>query len=73
MIAALNWIIDFVQSIVQFIVQLFTSLIQAITMLPGMITSLTGAVGYLPPILALFATLYITFLIVNYIIGRQGG
>lgn len=72
MLEILQSIWDFIQSIINLVVMLITSLLQALLFLPNMISSLTESVGYLPPVLALFATLFITFMIINYVIGRQG-
>lgn len=55
----------------RFIVSLITSLIQTLAFLPNIISSLNEAIRYLPPVLVLFATLSMTLLILNYIIGRN--
>ena len=71
MLEILNSIWEFIQSIINLVVMLITSLIQALMFLPSMITSLTESVGYLPPVFALFGTLFITLAIINYVLGRQ--
>ena len=71
MLEVLNSIWEFIQSIINLVIMLIKSLYEALLFLPSMITSLTESVGYLPPVLALFATLFITFMIINYVLGRQ--
>lgn len=51
--------------------QLIHSLIQALSFAPYFGSSLIESVGYLPGILTVFATLSITLMIVNYIVGRN--
>lgn len=62
---------EIIYSCGRFIVSLITSLIQTLAFLPNIISSLNEAIRYLPPVLVLFATLSMTLLILNYIIGRN--
>ena len=62
---------DIITGVLALVVQLVKSLIQALVFLPQFISSLTESVGYLPSVLALFASLTITLVVVNYIIGRK--
>lgn len=73
MLSYLKGIWDIILSLVNLVVMLIESLLQALSFLPSIISSLTESVGFLPPVLALFASLSITFIIINYILGRQGG
>lgn len=72
MIKILEYIWDFIRSIGNLIVNTVKTLIEALTFMPNFITSLQEAISYLPGILGVFAAIYLVFIIINYIIGRQG-
>lgn len=61
-----------VVSVLSLVGQLVKGLFQALMFIPSALGSLTEAIGYLPGVLAIFASLGITFMIINYIVGRQG-
>lgn len=63
---------DTITGVLALVVQLIRSLLQALVFIPQFVSSLTESIGYLPGVLALFATLSVTLLVVNYIVGRQG-
>lgn len=71
MLGKLKSILNFFEAIFDFVTMLIESLINALLFIPELLSSFTGAISYLPPILGVFATLSITFLIVNYIAGRN--
>lgn len=62
---------DTITGVLALVVQLVKSLIQALVFLPQFISSLTESVGYLPGILTVFASLGITLMVINYIVGRN--
>lgn len=69
----LNFFLQFWDAIVgvfALVAQLLKSLIQGFMFLPYFISSLSESIGYLPGILAVFASLGVTLLIINYIVGR---
>lgn len=72
MLSFFEQIWDVIQSALSLVVQLVKGLFQAFMFIPQIIASLTESIGYLPGVLAIFATLGVTFMIINYIIGRQG-
>lgn len=61
---------DTITGVLALVVQLVRSLFQALVFIPQFVSSLTESVGYLPGILTVFATLSITLVVVNYVIGR---
>lgn len=71
MLGKLKSIGNFIEALWDFVLMLIESLINALLFIPELLSSFTGAVSYLPPILGVFATLSITFLVVNYIAGRK--
>lgn len=71
MIGKLKSILNFFSAIWDFLGMLIQSLINALAFIPDLLSSFTGAIAYLPPILGVFATLSVSFLIVNYIAGRK--
>ena len=71
MINLLENIWNFIQSVIAFFVHLLDFLFDVITFIPNSITTLFESIAYLPGILMGFATLYVVFIILNYIIGRS--
>ena len=69
----LQGIMDFIESIIDFALMLIENLFVAIAFIPEMVSSMTSAVAYLPGVLGIFAALFITLMVVNYIIGRGSG
>ena len=71
MLNLLENIWSFIQSIIAFIVHLLDFLFDAISFIPNALTTLFESIAYLPGVLIGFATLYVVFLVVNYIIVRN--
>ncbi len=68
-----NWLVDTAQSIINFVMSLFEGFVSMIRMIPQIVTMVTGAIGYLPSVLAVFATLTITVSVLYLILGRNTG
>lgn len=71
MISLLENIWEFFKSIIAFVVHMIDFMIDQVTFIPEAILTLFEAVAYLPGVLIGFASLYITFLIFNYLLGRK--
>ena len=68
-----NWLVDTFQSIWNFITSLFSGLVSMLQMIPQVVSMVTGTIGYLPSVLAVFATLTITVSVLYLILGRNSG
>lgn len=68
-----QWIAEIISSLLQFVYSLITGLFSVIKALPHTLNMATTAIGYLPPAIAVFATLCITVSIVYIIVGRESG
>lgn len=68
-----NWFVDTFQSIWNFITSLFSGLVSMLQMIPQVVSMVTGTIGYLPSVLAVFATLTITVSVLYLILGRNSG
>lgn len=62
---------NIIVSLGEFIVSLVSSLLQAIAWLPRLISSIFQSIGFMPPLLGIFCTLAVTFLVVNYLADRK--
>lgn len=71
MLDALNFIVDLFKSLGNLIKMFVSGLATCYAMLPSFITSFFESIGYLPAVLAYFATLAVTLMVLNYIIGRK--
>lgn len=69
----LEGIMEFIETIIDLVTMLVTNLVLALMYIPEMVTSMTSAVAYLPGVLGVFASLFITLMVVNYILGRGSG
>lgn len=66
-----NWLVDTFQSIINFVMQFFEGFISMFRMIPQIVSMVTGTVGYLPSVLAVFATLTVTISVLYLILGRN--
>lgn len=62
---------DTINSLISLIVGLFSAVVDLVKMLPTVISMLVGSIGYLPKMLALFATLSITISVIYLVAGRN--
>ena len=59
------------QSLFNFVISTVKGLISVFTMLPKFITYVTSSIGYLPSMIAVFATATVAIAIVYLVIGRN--
>ncbi|MCM1363594.1 MAG: hypothetical protein NC122_00630 [Faecalibacterium sp.] len=78
MTAILKYITDFlgsiwdaIQAIFSFLMSVIRGLISLFGMLPKFITYVTSSIGYMPSMLAVFATATLAIAIVYLVIGRD--
>ena len=67
------WIYNLIVDIIGFITSLVTGLINVLKSIPQILTFTTSAIGFLPSVLSVFATLTITISIIYLIVGRHTG
>lgn len=67
----LKKIYNIIVSLGEFIVSLVSSLLQAIAWLPRLLSSIFQSIGFMPPLIGIFCTLAVTFLVVNYLADRK--
>lgn len=60
-----------IQSLFSFVISTIKGLLSLFTMLPKFITYVTSSIGYMPSMLAVFATATVAIAIVYLIIGRN--
>ena len=60
-----------IESLISLVFSLIQSLFDLIKMLPTMITITTSAIGFLPDMVMLFATLSITVSVIYLMVGRN--
>lgn len=68
-----DWVISTVGAVFSFLWQTINGLLRLIGLLPQAVTMLTSSIGYLPSILAAFATATITISVIFIIVGRNSG
>ena len=68
-----QWFWDILTSIYNLVGSLVKGLLNLIKALPSIISTATNAIGYLPSVLIVFATLTITISVVYLIVGRDTG
>lgn len=71
MIGKLKSILNFFEALWDFVTMLIESIINALLFIPELLNTFTSSIAYLPALLGVFATLSVTFLVVNYIAGRK--
>lgn len=62
---------DAIQAIFGFVLQVIKGLLSVFLMLPKFITYVTSSIGYLPSLLAVFASATVAIAIIYFIIGRD--
>lgn len=62
---------DAIQAVFSFLMSLIRGLISLFVMLPKFITYVTSSIGYMPSMLAVFATATVAIAIVYLVIGRN--
>lgn len=79
MMQLLNWISDFLQTVVDTIVSIFSfflnlimGLLNFLKLLPTYISYVTLSVGFLPSFLTVFASATIAIAVIYVILGRGG-
>lgn len=71
MLSFLEYIVNIIKTLIDGLINTIKSLILAIEFIPQMITDLGQATTFMPAILMPFAALGITFMVLNYVIGRK--
>lgn len=78
MTSILKYVSDFlgsiwnaIQSIFEFVIQTVKGLVSVFLMLPKFISYVTSAIGFLPSLLAVFATATVAIAIIYFVIGRN--
>lgn len=64
---------DIISSVIEFFKSLVTGLITLFKLIPQILSTTTSAIGYLPSIIVVFATLTITISVIFIIVGRDTG
>lgn len=64
---------DFLTSLIDFLINQITGLLQVFRTIPSVISMFSRAIAFIPPSIAVFATLTITISVVYLVVGRDTG
>lgn len=64
---------DIISSVIEFFKSFIEGLFTFLKLLPGLVAQATSAIGYLPSLVIVFATLTITISVIMIIVGRETG
>lgn len=70
MLNILEALFESLQAIIKFITSIVEAMLQAHLWLPSLISSVSGAVGYLPSVLAYFAYVSIALIVLKFVMGK---
>lgn len=71
MLGKLKSLVNFAFSLWDLITMLIESIVNALLFIPELLNTFFTSIAFLPALLGVFATLSVTFLVVNYIAGRK--
>lgn len=64
---------DIIQSVLEFFKSLVSGLFTLLKLIPQLIATTTSAIGYLPSVIIVFATLTIAISVIFIVVGRETG